>query len=74
ASLIWLDEEKQPPVGELRDWLVDHFVAMLTATSASDEQTARVTRAALALELPDGAAGRLARAVIPVVADASHLL
>ncbi len=53
---------------------MDHFVAMLTATSASDEQTARVTRAALALELPDGAAGQLARAVMPVVADAAHLL
>ncbi|MFH8980625.1 TetR/AcrR family transcriptional regulator [Streptomyces varsoviensis] len=74
ASLIWLDEGKRPPVDELRDWLVDHFVAMLTATSASDEQTARVTRAALAMELPDGAAGRLARAVLPVVSDAAHLL
>lgn len=32
ASLIWLDEGKQPDVGELRDWLVEQFVACLIAT------------------------------------------
>lgn len=37
ASLIWLDEGKQPPLDELRTWLVDHFVALLTATAARDE-------------------------------------
>ncbi|MDJ0462233.1 helix-turn-helix domain-containing protein [Streptomyces sp. H27-C3] len=74
ASLIWLDEEKQPPVAELRDWLVDHFVALLTVTAATDEQTAVATRAALALETPDGSAGVLARRVLPVVAEAAHLL
>ncbi|MEU9334375.1 helix-turn-helix domain-containing protein [Streptomyces sp. NPDC048290] len=40
ASLIWLDEEKQPPVTELRDWLVEQFVAMLTVTAGRDPQTA----------------------------------
>ncbi|MET8446617.1 helix-turn-helix domain-containing protein [Streptomyces sp. NPDC005209] len=40
ASLIWLDEDKQPPVGELRDWLVDQFVAVLAVTAARDPQTA----------------------------------
>ncbi|HZG06746.1 MAG TPA: TetR/AcrR family transcriptional regulator [Streptomyces sp.] len=73
ASLIWLDENKQPPLEELRDWLVDHFVALLTATAAGDPQTARVTRAALALEHPDGPVGRLARRVAPVVGDALPL-
>ncbi|MFB7505156.1 TetR/AcrR family transcriptional regulator, partial [Streptomyces broussonetiae] len=40
ASLIWLDEDKQPPVEELRDWLVEQFVAVLTVTAARDPQTA----------------------------------
>ncbi|MBT2382021.1 TetR/AcrR family transcriptional regulator [Streptomyces sp. ISL-11] len=74
ASLIWLDEDKQPPVEELRDWLVDHFVALLTVTAAGDEQTAGAARGALALEAADGPVGRLARRVVPVVADAGHLL
>ncbi|MGW1075188.1 TetR/AcrR family transcriptional regulator [Streptomyces sp. NPDC002537] len=74
ASLIWLDEGKQPPLEELRDWLVDHFVALLTATSASDEQTSRAVRAALALETSEGRAGHLARRVAPVLSEAEHLL
>ncbi|MFJ6660931.1 TetR/AcrR family transcriptional regulator [Streptomyces sp. NPDC091377] len=45
ASLIWLDEEKQPPVAELRDWLVEQFVAMLGVTAARDPQTAGVLAA-----------------------------
>ncbi len=40
ASLIWLDEDKQPPAEELRDWLVEQFTAVLTVTAARDEQTA----------------------------------
>ncbi|ARP72289.1 TetR/AcrR family transcriptional regulator [Streptomyces pluripotens] len=40
ASLIWLDEDKQPPAGELRDWLVEQFVAVLTVTAGRDAQTA----------------------------------
>ncbi|MFD3504639.1 TetR/AcrR family transcriptional regulator [Streptomyces sp. NPDC058678] len=39
ASLIWLDEDKQPPAGELRDWLVEQFVAVLTVTARRDPQT-----------------------------------
>ncbi|MEJ8650590.1 TetR/AcrR family transcriptional regulator [Streptomyces sp. MS1.AVA.3] len=74
ASLIWLDEDKQPALDELRNWLVDHFVALLTATAATDPQTARVTRAALKLETADGPAGELARRILPVVSDAAHLL
>ncbi|RSS73395.1 TetR/AcrR family transcriptional regulator [Streptomyces sp. WAC06614] len=74
ASLIWLDEGKQPTVDELRDWLLDHFVALLTATAATDPETAAVARAALALEAPDGPVGVLARRVIPVVSEAAHLL
>ncbi|MER7759423.1 helix-turn-helix domain-containing protein [Streptomyces sp. NPDC097619] len=74
ASLIWLDEGKQPPVAELRDWLVDHFIALLTATAATDPQTAAAARAALALEAAEGPAGVLARRVIPVVETAAHLL
>ncbi|MFG2295567.1 TetR/AcrR family transcriptional regulator [Streptomyces sp. NPDC048603] len=74
ASLIWIDEGKQPGVEELRDWLVDQFIALLTATAATDPQTAAAARAALALESPDGPAGVLARRVIPVLAEAAHLL
>ncbi|UJB43983.1 TetR/AcrR family transcriptional regulator [Streptomyces sp. A1-5] len=59
---------------ELRDWLVDHFVALLTATAARDPQTARVVRAALKGEAPDGPAGELARRILPVVSEAAHLL
>ncbi|WP_438291701.1 TetR/AcrR family transcriptional regulator [Streptomyces sp. HUAS TT7] len=74
ASLIWLDEDKQPPLPELRDWLVDHLVALLTATAATDGQTAAVVRGALAHEPAEGPAGVLARRVIPVVSEAAHLL
>ncbi|MFB9461914.1 TetR/AcrR family transcriptional regulator [Streptomyces cinereospinus] len=45
ASLIWLDEDKQPPFGELRDWLVEQFVAVLSVTAARDPQTASVVAA-----------------------------
>ncbi|MFE6824269.1 TetR/AcrR family transcriptional regulator [Streptomyces sp. NPDC057690] len=50
ASLIWLDEDKQPPADELRDWLVDQFVAVLTVTAARDAQSAELVRGALAAE------------------------
>ncbi len=64
ASLIWLDEGKQPPLPELRDWLVDHFVAVLTATAAGDAGTAAATRRALALEEHDGAVADLVGRVL----------
>ncbi|WP_037674013.1 TetR/AcrR family transcriptional regulator [Streptomyces griseus] len=50
ASLIWLDEDKQPPADELRDWLVEQFVALLTVTARRDAQTAELVRGALAAE------------------------
>ncbi|MDX2938280.1 TetR/AcrR family transcriptional regulator [Streptomyces ipomoeae] len=74
ASLIWLDEGKRPDMGELRDWLVEQFVACLVATAARDPQTAAVVRQALALETPDGTVAALARRALPVVGDAAHLL
>jgi AcrR family transcriptional regulator len=74
ASLIWLDEGKQPPVAELRGWLLDHLVALLVATAAGDQQTAEATRRALDLERGDGPVGNLARRAVPVVAGAAHLL
>jgi AcrR family transcriptional regulator len=45
ASLIWLDEDKQPPVAELRDWLVEQFTAVLTVTAGRDPQTAAIVAA-----------------------------
>ncbi|MGH3326142.1 MAG: TetR/AcrR family transcriptional regulator, partial [Streptomyces sp.] len=74
TSLIWLDEDKQPPLGELRDWLVDHFLALLLATAAGDAETAGIVRHALAIEDREGPVGDLARRVLPVVADAGHLI
>ncbi|EKX65512.1 TetR/AcrR family transcriptional regulator [Streptomyces ipomoeae] len=74
ASLIWLDEGKRPDMGELRDWLVEQFVACLVATAARDSQTAAVVRQALALETPDGTVAALAHRALPVVGDAAHLL
>ncbi|MPY52746.1 TetR/AcrR family transcriptional regulator [Streptomyces acidicola] len=73
ASLIWLDEGKEPPVDELRDWLVEQFVACLVTTAGRDPQTADVVRAALTAERADGAVGGLVQRVLPVVGDAGHL-
>ncbi|MEO3975771.1 TetR/AcrR family transcriptional regulator [Streptomyces sp. CAU 1734] len=63
ASLIWLDEGKQPSAPELRDWLIDHLLALLAATAATDPETARAVRALLALERPGGPVDRLARRI-----------
>lgn len=52
ASLIWLDEGKEPDVGELRDWLVEQFVAVITVTAGRDPQTAAVVADALAADGP----------------------
>ncbi|NUK12144.1 TetR/AcrR family transcriptional regulator [Streptomyces lunaelactis] len=57
ASLIWLDEGKQPPSDELRDWLVDHLIALLAATAATDEETASAVKDLLAREGAGGAVG-----------------
>jgi hypothetical protein len=53
ASLIWLDEERRLPPEELRDWLVEQFVAQLAVTAGHDAETAGVLRDAAALE-PSG--------------------
>lgn len=74
ASLIWLDEGKQPPVAELRDWLLDHFVAQLTASATRDAETAGIVRRALDIEERDGPVGELARRMLPLVSDKAHLL
>ncbi|MCZ0207111.1 TetR/AcrR family transcriptional regulator [Streptomyces achromogenes] len=55
ASLIWLDNDKQPPPAELRDWLVEQFVAVLKVTAGRDPQTAALV-ATLAEENPVPAA------------------
>ncbi|MDR3080612.1 MAG: TetR/AcrR family transcriptional regulator [Streptomyces sp.] len=72
ASLIWLDEDQQPPVDELRDWLVDQFTAGLVATARRDPQTAAVVRDALALESAKRSLGALVRRVLPAVGDADQ--
>ncbi|MET7620037.1 TetR/AcrR family transcriptional regulator [Streptomyces sp. NPDC005408] len=69
ASLIWLDEGKQPPADELRDWLLDHLIALLAATAATDDQTAEAVRELVALETPSGPVARLAGQVGAVVGD-----
>ncbi|PCG85744.1 TetR family transcriptional regulator [Streptomyces sp. WZ.A104] len=74
ASLIWLDDGKRPSAAELRGWLVDHLIALLAATAATDPETASVVSDLLALETAGGPAGQLAERVIPVVAEAAHLL
>ncbi|MGW3628694.1 TetR/AcrR family transcriptional regulator [Streptomyces sp. NPDC005122] len=74
ASLSWLDGGKEPPLDELRDWLVEQFVAMLVASAGRDRQTADVVRAALAREAPEGAVGVLARRVVPLLDGAARLL
>ncbi|WP_329116068.1 TetR/AcrR family transcriptional regulator [Streptomyces sp. NBC_01353] len=74
ASLIWLDEDKQPSAAELRDWLVDHLIALLAATAATDEETAAVVKRLLAQERAEGPVGTLARRVTPVVSEAAHLI
>ncbi|MGD9482360.1 TetR/AcrR family transcriptional regulator [Streptomyces sp. TRM70308] len=74
ASLIWLDEGRQPPREELRDWLVDQFVAQLVATGVQDAPGGDVLLRALAQEDREGPVGALTRRVVPVVTDAAHLL
>lgn len=74
ASLMWLDDGKQPAAAELRGWLVDHLIALLAATAATDPETAAVVSDLLALETSEGPAGQLTERVIPIVAEAAHLL
>ncbi|GHD90167.1 TetR/AcrR family transcriptional regulator [Streptomyces naganishii] len=50
ASLIWLDEDKQPPVAELRDWLVEQFMAVMAVTAVRDPQTAALVERVLSAQ------------------------
>ncbi|MDK0522212.1 TetR/AcrR family transcriptional regulator [Streptomyces sp. ML-6] len=74
ASLIWLDEGKQPAAAELRGWLVDQLLAQLAVTATTDPQTASVVEALLPLEDAGGPAGRLAERLAAVADGAGHLL
>ncbi|MEU1279119.1 TetR/AcrR family transcriptional regulator [Streptomyces sp. NPDC005805] len=74
SSLIWIDEDKAPPAAELRDWLVDHLIGLLTVTAASDEETAAAVADLLAEETPDGRIAGLAHRLAPVAGGAAHLL
>ncbi|NLU67155.1 TetR/AcrR family transcriptional regulator [Streptomyces sp. HNM0574] len=74
ASLIWLDEGKRPPREELREGMVEHFVALLVITGARDDEMHRITLRALEMEEREGPVGDLVRRALPVVAHAGHLL
>ncbi|WP_327680645.1 TetR/AcrR family transcriptional regulator [Kitasatospora sp. NBC_00458] len=64
ASLSWLDEGRALPVTELREWLVDQFVAMAAATALHDPQTAGVLSSLLVLEGTDSPRTARLRAVL----------
>lgn len=69
ASLIWLDEGKRPPADELRDWLVDHLVALLAVTATTDRETADAVGVLAGQETRDGSVAALARRLAPMMAD-----
>jgi AcrR family transcriptional regulator len=71
ASLIWLDEERQPPRTELRDWLVDQFVAQLVVTAGHDRQTARALASAAAMEPQGGRVDLLMQRMMAMLASAA---
>ncbi|SEF87672.1 transcriptional regulator, TetR family [Actinacidiphila yanglinensis] len=58
VSLLWLDNGKQPPLPELRGWLVDHFTALLVATAATEPEAAEAAALALSQET-DESPGRV---------------
>lgn len=74
ASLTWLDQERQPPLPELRDWLVDHFTGLLMVTAATDPETADALARALPLEDGHSPAGRLVARLAPLLPAADHLM
>jgi len=53
VSLLWLDAGKEPPLPDLRGWLVDHFTALLLATAATDPEAAEAAALAFSQEAPD---------------------
>ena len=60
VSLIWLDEGRTPPAEVLRGWLVDQFLAVITAAAGDDPATAAVA-ARLLGDLPRPRRGRRRR-------------
>jgi AcrR family transcriptional regulator len=74
VSLTWLDQGKQPPAGELRAWLVDHFVGLLVVTAAGDPAVSAVLRPVLAQETRTSPAGDLAARLLHFGESAAHLL
>ncbi|MFF3320702.1 TetR/AcrR family transcriptional regulator [Streptomyces sp. NPDC002889] len=74
ASLIWLDEGKQPAAGELRDWLIDHLLALLAASAATDEETAGALRGLIAQESGTGPVALLVHRLGPVLSDVADPL
>ena len=52
-SMLWLEAGKEPPLPELRGWLVDHFTALLLATAATDAEAAEAAARVLEQEEPD---------------------
>jgi AcrR family transcriptional regulator len=74
VCLAWLDQGRQPPLAEVRDWLVDHFTALLTVTAVRDPESARALAGALARETQDSPAGRLAARLTPLLPSAAPLL
>ena len=71
ACLIWLDEGKQPAAAELRDWLVDHFLALLAVTAQGDRQAAEAARRVLVGERADPRAAGLAARLRPLLDTAA---
>jgi AcrR family transcriptional regulator len=74
VSLTWLDEGKRTPLGELRDWLVDHFTGLLLVTAATDPEAAEAAGRALAQETPDSPAGALVARLAPLLPALARLL
>ncbi|MFJ4923530.1 TetR/AcrR family transcriptional regulator [Streptomyces sp. NPDC088725] len=74
ASLIWLDEGKQPAAAELRDWLVEQLIAQLAAAAATDDETSAAVSALVTHEEPDGPVGTLVRRIAPVLNEAALAL
>ncbi|NJQ17897.1 TetR/AcrR family transcriptional regulator [Streptomyces bohaiensis] len=66
ASLIWLDEGKEPSLDELRDWLMDQCVTVLAVTGGRDRTTADLLRTAMATEPVGGRVDALAARIAPL--------
>lgn len=69
ASLIWLDEGRQQPLDELRDWLVEQLIAQLVVTAGRDAETLRTLGRAVRLEPAGGRLDALVGRVAVLVRD-----